>query len=70
MTRNRLCIAALIVFAALAAGHTADEWSRFRGPNGSGISDATSIPVKWSEDDYNWKVKLPGTGHSSPVAFQ
>jgi alpha-galactosidase len=45
------------------------EWTRFRGPNGSGISDATTVPTRWSEKDYNWKVKLPGVGHSSPVIW-
>jgi outer membrane protein assembly factor BamB len=45
------------------------EWTRFRGPNGQGISNAKTIPVKWTEDDYNWKVKLPGGGHSSPVLW-
>jgi outer membrane protein assembly factor BamB len=45
------------------------EWTRFRGPNGTGLSDARSIPVTWSESDYQWKVKLPGGGHSSPVLW-
>jgi outer membrane protein assembly factor BamB len=45
------------------------EWTRFRGPNGQGQSDATSIPIKWSEDDYRWKTPLPGSGHSSPVVW-
>ncbi|NUQ66441.1 MAG: ThuA domain-containing protein, partial [Pirellulales bacterium] len=46
-----------------------DSWSRFRGPNGTGISTATTIPVNWTEKDYNWKVALPGTGSSSPVVW-
>jgi outer membrane protein assembly factor BamB len=47
----------------------AQEWTRFRGPNGSGQSNAESIPAKWSDDDYNWVVDLPGSGHSSPVVY-
>jgi len=31
---------------------------------------ADTIPVKWTEKDYNWKVTLPGGGHSSPVIWQ
>ena len=46
---------------------TAQEWTRFRGPNGSGISSATHIPLKWTDDDYNWKIDLPVQGSSSPV---
>ena len=55
-----------IIFASVSQGQ---EWTRFRGPNGQGISDAKTIPVKWTEGDYNWKVKLPGGGHSSPVLW-
>jgi outer membrane protein assembly factor BamB len=47
----------------------AQEWTRFRGPNGQGISDAKTIPVKWTPSDYNWKIELPGGGHSSPVLW-
>ena len=53
-----------------AGGYAEDgEWSRFRGPNGAGISHATTVPAKWTEQDYNWKVALPGVGHSSPVVW-
>ena len=46
----------------------AQEWTRFRGPNGSGVS-STIVPVRWTEKDINWKVKLPGRGHSAPVLW-
>ncbi len=58
------CAAALLTSAA-----SAQEWTRFRGPNGSGESEASTIPAKWSEADFNWKVELPGRGHSSPVLW-
>jgi outer membrane protein assembly factor BamB len=63
-----LVIGYVTIFApeANAAGQ---EWPRFRGPNGSGVSSATTLPVRWTEKDYNWKVKLPGPGHSSPVVW-
>lgn len=56
-----------LLFAAHSA--TAQEWTRFRGPNGTGESEVMSIPAKWTEADYNWKIKLPGIGHSSPVIW-
>ena len=46
------------------------DWTRFRGPNGQGIGFANSLPVSWTERDYNWKIKLPGKGHSSPVVWK
>jgi outer membrane protein assembly factor BamB len=45
------------------------EWPRFRGPNGSGIGIATTMPLRWTQRDYHWKVALPGVGHSSPVVW-
>jgi outer membrane protein assembly factor BamB len=58
-----------ILTLASTAGAAEGEWTRFRGPNGSGISEAATVPAKWAERDYNWKVKLPGMGHSSPVVW-
>ncbi|MBL8829607.1 MAG: PQQ-binding-like beta-propeller repeat protein [Planctomycetaceae bacterium] len=61
---------ALIAFVMLAPAWVgAQEWTRYRGPNGTGLSDAKGIPTKWTEADYNWKTKLPGIGHSSPVLW-
>jgi outer membrane protein assembly factor BamB len=47
----------------------AENWPRFRGPNGSGVSDEKGFPVTWSDGDYLWKTKLPGLGHSSPCVW-
>jgi outer membrane protein assembly factor BamB len=68
----RSLILTSLTAAALAASipvATAQEWTRFRGPNGSGESSATTIPASWTEKDLNWKVELPGVGHSSPVLW-
>jgi outer membrane protein assembly factor BamB len=47
----------------------ADSWPRFRGPNGTGVSELRGVPTQWSENDYEWVVELPGSGHSSPVVW-
>ena len=62
----RLSLFLAILLTCTAKGQ---EWTRFRGPNGQGISNAKKIPVKWTEEDYNWKVKLPAGGHGSPVLW-
>ncbi|MBN2009679.1 PQQ-binding-like beta-propeller repeat protein [candidate division KSB1 bacterium] len=46
------------------------NWSRFRGPNGQGISSEENLPTSWSSNDYDWIAQLPGSGHSSPVVWQ
>ncbi len=58
---------ALLGVVTLATAASAQEWTRYRGPNGTGISAATTIPVTVGPADINWKAALPGTGHSSPV---
>jgi outer membrane protein assembly factor BamB len=62
----RMLLALPFSLCLLAAGLPAQEWDRFRGPNGSGLG-AADVPLKWTAKDFNWKVKLPGVGHSSPV---
>ncbi|MFP6613427.1 MAG: PQQ-binding-like beta-propeller repeat protein [Pirellulales bacterium] len=69
------CLRHLIVVTCLACLGTLavaeeNQWTRFRGPNGTGISDARTIPTQWTNADYNWIAKLPGTGSSSPVVWQ
>jgi outer membrane protein assembly factor BamB len=59
----------VLLMSQVAWAAEADNWPRFRGPNGAGTSDATTLPVQWTEKDYNWKVELPGGGHSSPVVW-
>jgi len=61
-----LILLVVISVRALAAD---PQWSRFRGPNGAGLSNAATIPIKWTDKDYNWTAKLPGTGYSSPVVW-
>ncbi len=53
----------------LTAGAAASDWSRFRGPNGSGVSpDKAATPVTWSEtENVKWKIDLPGPGVSCPI---
>ena len=64
---HSLSLAALLISWCAVA--SAQEWTRFRGPNGSGESEATTIPAQWTEKDINWKTSLPGVGHSSPVLW-
>ena len=67
--RCALAVVAVLHFLLSDSLSEASEWPRFRGPNGSGVSDAVTVPVEWSEDDYNWSAQLPGRGHSSPVVW-
>lgn len=63
-----LLTGSLPTVAAAAAAADGGNWSRFRGPNGSGVTDE-AVPVRFAEADYDWKTALPGQGHSSPVVW-
>jgi len=48
----------------------ADAWPQFRGPTGQGMSDATGLPLKWSEtENVRWKTAIHGKAWSSPVVW-
>ncbi len=66
MVRNT---ASWLLVCLLTSSALAGDWSRFRGPNGSGVSpDSTPTPVTWSEtENLKWKTDLPGKGRSSPI---
>jgi outer membrane protein assembly factor BamB len=45
----------------------AGEWSRFRGPNGSGVTEAEGLPVEFGpESNVAWRATVP-FGRSSPA---
>lgn len=62
---RRLAVA-VILFLPLAevAG---SEWTRFRGPNGSGVAEA-DIPAEWTESTYKWQ-ETNERAISSPIVF-
>lgn len=69
--RQRLiCLLPLVVFGVglAAAPVRADNWPRFRGPNGTGIVQ-DKVPVHWEAKNVLWKTALPGLGNSSPVVW-
>jgi len=64
----------LIVGTLLVGFHapvpSAEDWPRFRGPDGSNRTQETGLPLTWSErENVVWKTKLPGYGASSPITL-
>jgi outer membrane protein assembly factor BamB len=58
-----------LVFLVLTCWAEGGEWSRFRGPNGSGVADTEGLPVEFGPDhNVIWKTPLP-LGHSSPIVY-
>ena len=61
----------LMLLALSQSTTLSDDWSRFRGPSGSGVApnhEAGSLPSQWSpEANLGWKTEMPGPGASSPI---
>lgn len=57
---------AAVVLLCVVAAH-AEDWPRFRGPNGLGVGDVAPLPAELGPGpNVVWKTALP-PGHSSPV---
>ena len=68
MIRLLLTPTTLLALTATSLLH-AEEWSRFRGPNGNGVSDTKNIPAAFDDGNTAWKITLP-KGWSSPVLWK
>lgn len=56
------------LFALATVTATAADWSRFRGPNGTGVAETSGLPAVVDDSTTLWKVPL-GRGWSSPVLY-
>jgi outer membrane protein assembly factor BamB len=51
--------------AALAA-----NWPGWRGPEGTGVTSETALPLTWSAtENVRWKIALPEPGNSTPIVW-
>ena len=56
----------LLLFLLPLLSLNAEEWTRFRGPEGIGVTQQKDVPSKWDASSVVWKIDLPGYGQSSP----
>ena len=70
VSRVRRAVVILLILSpgiAFRAPASAAEWSRFRGPNGSGVIEARGLPAKFGPDsNVAWRADVP-FGRSSPA---
>jgi outer membrane protein assembly factor BamB len=61
--------AGLVVFCSFGDSAAADDWARFRGPNGQGVAEGGGYPTEWGpEKNIRWRAELPGAGNGSAIA--
>lgn len=64
---------ALLLFSASTASEqSGNDWNRFRGPNGDGISPETGIRKDWSSNPPRllWRTTLTDNGYAGPAVSQ
>ena len=65
--RLACCLISAIALVASVRAAADPDWSRFRGPNGSGLSAAKDVPTEFGPaKNVLWRLPLP-PGHSSPI---
>ncbi|QDT58544.1 outer membrane biogenesis protein BamB [Stieleria bergensis] len=58
-----------LLAAILAPVCSGQDWTRFRGPDATGVSaDDSRLPIQWNQqDNTQWSVDVPGQGWGSPI---
>ena len=65
-----LVVAGVLVAGSLLSAQGPSDWSRFRGPNGSGHAGGSTYPTEFSQTkNMLWRLALP-RGHSSPIIWK
>jgi len=62
-------VAVLTAVTVVSAQQSPTEWTRFRGPNGSGHATGSGFPTEFNKTkNMLWRLPLP-QGHSSPIIW-
>lgn len=61
----------ILLLLVLVPAARAENWPRWRGPDGNAVSGESPLPVQWnSKQNVRWKTKVPGEGFSSPIVWE
>ena len=62
-------VIAVVSVSTGAMGPT--DWPQFRGLNGAGVADGSTLPLEWSATrNVSWVTEIPGRGWSSPIVWR
>lgn len=67
--RAGLRLVLVLGLVCLPAVGRGGEWPQFRGPGGTGLATEKQLPSAWGDQNVQWKVRIPGTGWSSPIIW-
>lgn len=64
-------MAILVITLMSYQSSSADNWTQFRGDNGSGTTTESGLPTQWSKsENVAWKAKIAGRGWSCPIVWE
>jgi len=65
-----ICLAVVGVPIAPQSASAGENWPDYRGPTFDGHTDATNLPLEWSETkNVKWKTAIHGRAWSSPIIW-
>ena len=65
-------VALTFLLLSSSASLIANDWPTFRGPEGRGVADGSSVPVSWdaaSKKNVRWRTAIDGLSHASPIVW-
>lgn len=70
MKKLLLSLVSVLFCSSLNAADALSNWSQWRGPLASGLSQQAEPPLTWSEtNNVRWKVTVPGAGSATPIVW-
>ncbi len=70
MNRLRIVFAVATISLTVTMFALADNWPQWRGPQGTGVSHETNLPLNWNDQrGIVWKAELPEWGDSTPAIW-
>lgn len=68
--RNSIRLITVLATIATAAFTSAGDWPQWRGPDGTGVSRETNLPINWNNQrGIVWRKELPEWGDSTPAIW-
>ena len=65
-----LMLASSLLRASELGVERLDNWHQWRGPDANGLAPKGDPPLRWDEStNIRWKVKVPGSGVSTPIVW-
>lgn len=67
---SAIVLASCLFFLLSAGLARAENWPAWRGPDGTGVTSETDLPIRWSStQNIRWKVPLDEPGNSTPIIW-